>query len=278
MSKIALCFLVTKNIINLDVWKKWWKGHEDKINIYAHFSKKGSITQPELLKNRVKAVPTRWGDISLVNAERELYKKAYKNKQNAQFILISDSCVPIRTFDVVYKRLMKDKKRGILPYRSLGKYYKDDLVPFKDKDKCIKLMEKFNFFTETSYACDQWKSLSRQNVHDFLKMYKNKSYVKLFSRFCTDIIPDSLAPDELMYINWLRYMYGSKNLKKHVRNGLVTYVDFKGKAIHPITYRQITDNLKRELCYSDGLFARKFVNPLEKKLLSQVPVKCSRKR
>ena len=91
-NKIALCFLVTKNIINLDIWKKWWSGYEDYINIYSHYSKKGEITQPELTKNRVKAVPTRWGDISLCNARHQLYKKAYSNKTNKMFILVSDSC------------------------------------------------------------------------------------------------------------------------------------------------------------------------------------------
>ena len=278
MKKIALCFLVTKNIINLDVWKKWWKGNEDKINIYSHFSKKGSIDQPELTKNRVNPVPTKWGDISLVNAEKQLYRAAYKNKSNVSFVLISDSCVPVKSFNIVYKKLTKDVKRGIAPYRSLGKYYKDDLAPFRDKKPCISLLDKFNFFTETAYACDQWKALSRNNVKDFFKMYKNKNYVKLFSKFCTEIIPDSLAPDELMYINWLRYLYGSKNLSKHLRNGLVTYVDFKGKAIHPINYRQITPALKDYICYSGGIFARKFVNPLEKRLLSQLPLKCHEKK
>ena len=278
-NKIALCFLVTKNIINLDIWKKWWSGYEDYINIYSHYSKKGDITQPELTKNRVKAVPTRWGDISLCNAEHQLYKKAYSNKTNKMFILVSDSCVPLKTFKMVYGKLMKDKTRGIAPFRSLGRYDREDMVPFRPKPDCIKLMEKFRFFDKDVYACDQWKCLSRNNVLDFLAMYRNKSFMKLFKKFCINVVPDSLAPDELMYINWLqqRHGFGGKNLKKVLRNGLITYVDFNKEAIHPLNYKQVTPRLKEYMCDSGAIFARKFVNPMEKKLLTQLPTSCRKK-
>ena len=107
-------------------------------------------------------------------------------------------------------------------------------------------------------------------------MYSNKGYLELFSQFCSEIVPDGLSPDELMYVNWLGYRYGSKNLSKHLRNGVVTYVDFKGKAIHPLNYRQVSPTLKEHICATGGMFARKFVNPLEKRLLSQLPLTCSR--
>ena len=277
--KIALCFLVTKNIININLWKKWWKGYEDYFTIYSHYSKKGDIVQSKLVNNRVDPVPTRWGHISLVHAEKQLYKKAFSNKSNKMFILISDSCVPVKPFKTVYQKLMKDKKRGIVPYRSIGRYSHDDMAPFRSRPKCIDVMEKYKLFSKDLYACDQWKCLSRPNVSDFLGMYRNKTFMKLFDYTCIDIIPDSLAPDELMYINWLqiKHGFGSKNLNKVVRNGLITYVDFNSKAIHPLNYRQVTPKLKENICYSTAIFARKFVNPMEKKLLTQLPTTCREK-
>ena len=271
---IALCFLVTKNIQNIKVWQKWWKGHEDKINIYSHFSKKGAITQPEILDNRVKAVPTRWGDISLINAEAELYKKALKNKRNKKFILLSETCIPVRSFDFVYKKMMKNPDKGFLPYRYFDKLVKDSPIPFREEPECIDLLEKYDFFKYKLMGCDQWKVFSRRNATDFLEMMKDKVYFKLFSAYCIDIVPDSLAPDELMYINWIRHKYGHKGFKKYVKNILVTYVDFKGKAIHPINYRQLTAKTQDEICSADAMFARKFVNSLENRLLKQMPVDC----
>ena len=64
---------------------------------------------------------------------------------------------------------------------------------------------------------------------------------------CIEIVPDSLAPDELMFINYLNRKYKG-NLKSNVRNSLVTYVDFTGKAIHPVNFRQLTPKLKENIC------------------------------
>lgn len=267
--KIALCFLVSRNIVNLNVWREWWAGQKEKINMYAHFSNKKGITQAELCENRVRAVRTQWGDISLVKAEYELYNEAYRDKNNKFFILLSETCVPIRKFSVVYNRLMKDRKRGMASYRSIGRY-DEDLTPFRAK--CSDLMDQYQFFDRTCYACDQWKALSRSNVTDFFKMWEDEQYVELFSKYCLHVVPDNLAPDELMFINYLRLKKGK--LSDVLRNRVVTYVDFKGKAIHPIAYRQLTSQLSDDLCTTDSLFARKFANPLEKRLLAQLPLTC----
>lgn len=265
--KIAICFLTTSNIVNLDIWEKWWKGNEHLINIYAHFSKKGQINQKILLDNRVKPVPTKWGDISLVNAEYQLYNKAYKNKQNKFFILVSATDIPVKSFKFVYSRLFRNINKGILPYRrvEINKLFKTD------KENCKELLDKFGFLKKVVYAADQWKALSRNNVKDFLDMYKNKGYIKLFSDYCMKIVPDSLAPDELMFVNFLKWKYN--NLTKYVRKGGITYVDFKGKAIHPLIYEQITNALRKKICDTDSMFARKFPNP-NKKLIDQIPIKC----
>lgn len=274
MKKIALCFLVTKDLYNLNLWEEWLKGNEDKYSIYVHFSNSKNITQDLLIKNRVTPVPTQWGDISLVKAEKNIYKKAMKNKENKFFILLSESCIPVRNFNYVYRRLMRNIKKGILTYRNIGAYDNpEDIVPFISKKECINLMYKFEFIDKDMYASDQWKILSRNNVNDFFEMFTNKNYVKLFEKFCIAIIPDSLAPDELMYINYLVYKYG-KRFKKQIRNRTVTYVDFEDDAIHAIAFKDITPILKEDICYSNAMFARKFMEKNEKKILTKIPLKC----
>ena len=281
-SKLALCFLITRNIRNQKVWEKWWEGHEDKFSIYVHYSNssKDNVTAPLLKQNRVRPIKTRWGDISLVNAEKQLYKKAFTDKRNKFFILLSDTCIPVREFMYVYRRLMSNPKKGIAPYRRIHSYHAkdtaEDFMPFVNTDVCINKMRLADLLGHDLYACDQWKVFSRKNVQDFLRMFDNKTFVKIFSS-CIYLIPESLAPDELMFINYLAYKYKNKGgIKSQLRNRVVTYVDFKGKAIHPLTYKTITADLSYEICSANAMFARKFKrhNPV---LIEKVPLNCSKK-
>lgn len=271
MSKIALCFLVTKNLENLEIWEKWWEGNENKISIYVHYDKKG-VTQDLLTENKIKkTVKTKWGDLSLVKAEKNLYEEALKDKDNKYFLLLSETCLPIREFSYVYRRLNRSPK-GIISYNQWDPYGKDDdYVPFIDKPKCIKILKEFSFFTKV-YTADQWKVLGRKNAIDFIKMTEDKKYKELFSAFCIEVVPDSVAPDELMFINYLKWKY--KKLSKEIRQGLVTYVDFKEKdPVHPKSYKNLTKNLENLICDTNAMFARKFVNT-NKKLKKNIPVKC----
>ncbi len=261
MSQIALCFLVTKDLVNLKVWEEWWKGHEHLINIYAHFSTKKNVTQPILLKNRVDPINTKWGDVSLVYAEAKLYKKATLTQSNQFCILLSETCIPVRPFAYIYKRLFRDPNRGILHYRRIDNF-KHQTEPFITNTFCNSLIEELGFKGNKVYASDQWKILSRKNVNDFIEMTLNKKWVHLFNR-CIKIVPDSLAPDELMFINYLN----DHHLLTTIRRGVVTYVDFKKIAIHPIVFKRISPRLSKDICDTNAMFARKFIEPTKTQLL-----------
>src|SRR4029078_5027143 len=97
------------------------------------------ITQKLLLTHRVHAVPTKWGDISLVEAESELYKAALKDKSNAYFILLSDTCVPVRSFNYIYNRIKRDE-RGIVNYRIINNF-KSNPSPFITTKQCDYLLK-----------------------------------------------------------------------------------------------------------------------------------------
>lgn len=276
--KIALCFLITADVSNPEVWEHWWKGNEDKFSIYSHYSegKEDGVTLPWLKKNRVHPVPTRWGDISLVNAEAELYKKALKNKDNAFFVLLSGTCIPVRTFKYVYNRLLRSPKKGIMTWFKEDKYHVTDetFEPFIKSASCTNTLVNKKIVGATLYSAQQWKALSVPNAKDFLKMMTDKVYMNMFQE-CIKVVPDSLAPDEFMFINFLKNKY--HNLTKVMRSGSVTYVNFKGAAIHPIEYFNFTPKLKREVCDIASLFARKFPknNPA---LISQIPALCGKTR
>lgn len=277
--KIALCFLVTKDISNLHVWEKWWSGNEHLINVYAHYSNPEGITQKLLQKNRVPPVPTKWGDLSLVIAEGKLYETALENKENAFFALLSGTDIPVRTFQYTYDRLFSDTKRGFLGYRRVPSF-RDDTQLFTTERNCTKFLKKFGLIGKP-FVADQWKILSRRNAEYFIKMFRNDDFVQLFtpteSNGCIRIVPDSLAPDEIMYASFMAWKTGGK-LYTQFRYAGPTWVDFKlESAIHPKEYRQVTKILADDLCYSNVFFARKFSNSLPR-LESQLPVICKKRR
>lgn len=278
-NKIAICFLVTKDLSNLDVWKNWWKGYEHLVSVYAHYSNPEGVTQELLIKNRVPAVPTKWGDLSLVVAEGKLYETALKDKDNAFFALVSGTDIPVRSFEYIYDRLFQDRYRGFLGYRKIGSF-RGDTKLFNQADECLGFLKKFKLFGP-GFVADQWKVLSRRNAEDFLRMFQNVEYVKLFSLDsdggCIRIVPDSLAPDEIMYASFMAWKTGGKMYRDFRYSG-PTWVDFKlESAIHPREYRQITKKLADDLCYANVFFARKFSSPLSR-LESQLPVECHGRR
>jgi hypothetical protein len=268
--RLAICFLTTSNITHLAAWERWWSGHEHQVKVYAHFSKRGKITQDTLLQTRVPPVPTRWGDISLVKAEAQLYKRALQSPKNVAFLLASAACVPVRSFAVVYTKVMRDLRRGLVTYRTTAGYAGARVSPFVPR--CQPLLDRYGLSAATCYACDQWKILSRQNAKDFVAMWRDKAYVRLFSKACIRVVPDSLAPDEIMFINWLKYRYGT--LRTQVRNQVVTWVMFSGDAIHPHNYHRIETRTARNMCDAGALFARKFQDASPEMLERSLPLHC----
>jgi len=99
-----------------------------------------------------------WGDISLVDAERRLLARAYLDTSNQHFLLVSESCIPVQSFETVYQYLMLSNHsyievkrehndnscwtRGLPAPRALSRWHKGsqwfelqrDLVPLVLRD------------------------------------------------------------------------------------------------------------------------------------------------
>ena len=194
-----------------------------------------------------------------------------KDKRNTAFLLVSAACIPVRSFRVVYREVMKDPRRGLVDYRTTAGYRDPDLTPFRPAAR--KLLDRYGLSGRTCYASDQWKILSRQNALDFVAMWRDKNYVQLFSNKYIRIVPDSLAPDEIMYINWLAYKHGT--LRSQVRKHVVTWVMFSGKAIHAHHYKRMDQRTAHNICTQKALFARKFHEASAAALERALPLTCS---
>lgn len=140
MKKIAFLFLTIDNPNFTNIWDYYFKGNEDKINIYIHPKNPDNITwHPECIIKNLK--PTAWGFI--VAAYISLFKTALKNKDNYKFITISESCVPIKPFNEMYNDLIKNKKESYIKIFPITNYDFGDRITSDvkkniDKDKLIK--------------------------------------------------------------------------------------------------------------------------------------------
>lgn len=128
--KIAFLFLTYNNLKRPDIWNKFFgidtelanetniidntRDYSNKFSIYNHAKEPNKITDLLLSGRHIpEHIDTCWGCTNLVEANILLMKAALKDPLNKKFILVSDSCSPIISFDKLYKELMKDDKSRI---------------------------------------------------------------------------------------------------------------------------------------------------------------------
>jgi hypothetical protein len=240
--KLAFLFLVIDRINHLDIWKKFLKGHENKYNIYIHSKKK--LLQEDLENYKISnIIPTNWGDFSLVSAYMELLKEAVKDKSNYKFILCSNSCIPIKTFDMIFDTLTKNNMSFITNKKS--RHDKKTL------DKRYTTLKQSDFIPRKYYKkSDQWIILS-QNIANIILQTRQK-YEPIFI--------NSIIPDE-HYIATVLFIELKKEYYWYISNEKTTLVDWNRPSDnhkHPHTFEIVTKEDIKLLRNSCELFARKF--------------------
>jgi len=123
--KIAFLFLTYNNLKRPDIWNKFFgiddnnnnsnkSKYSNKYTIYNHAKESDKVTDI-LLKDRhiPEHIETCWGCFGTVEANILMMKEALKDPLNKKFILVSDSCIPILSFDKFYNEVMKDDKSRI---------------------------------------------------------------------------------------------------------------------------------------------------------------------
>jgi len=132
MKKIAFLFLVLDNPNFPNLWDSYFKGHSDKYTIYIHPKYKSKCTWKK--KNVIKNIQeTEWGFIT--RAYIELMQEAYKDKTNYKFVTISESCIPIKSFDNFYNDVINDnrswvKRMNISNYDYTSRIITQKTLPF----------------------------------------------------------------------------------------------------------------------------------------------------
>ncbi|XP_020227358.1 glycosyltransferase BC10 isoform X1 [Cajanus cajan] len=283
-SKIAFMFLSPGSLPFEKLWDKFFQGHEGRFSVYVHASKTKPVHVSRYFVNRdIRSDPVIWGKISMVDAERRLLANALQDPDNQQFVLLSDSCVPLYHFNYIYDYLMYTNISFVDCFKDPGPHgngrYSDRMLPeveVKDFRKGA-----------------QWFSMKRQHaiivMADSLYYSKFRSYCQIAWRLVC--IPLHIQPglegrnciaDEHYLPTFLQMVDPGG-----IANWSVTHVDWSERKWHPKSYRardvtfellknitsidvsvHVTSDEKREVqswpCLWNGiqkpcyLFARKF--------------------
>jgi hypothetical protein len=132
MKKIAFLFLVLNNPNFPKIWDSYFRGHKEKYNIYIHPKYPSQTTwKKKCIINNLQE--TEWGFIT--KAYIELLKIAYENPDNYKFVTISESCVPIQSFEQFYNDCINDPRSWIKTMK-ISKYnYEARINPQKTTPK-----------------------------------------------------------------------------------------------------------------------------------------------
>ncbi|CAJ1941791.1 unnamed protein product [Sphenostylis stenocarpa] len=159
------------------------EGHEGKFSVYVHASKTKPVHVSRYFVNRdVRSDQVIWGKISMVDAERRLLANALQDPDNQQFVLLSDSCVPLYHFDYIYNYLMYTNISFVDCFKDPGPHgngrYSDRMLPeveVKDFRKGA-----------------QWFAMKRQ--HAIIVMADSLYYSK-FRSYCQVWMPQKILKE-----------------------------------------------------------------------------------
>ena len=229
--KIAFMFLIYDEINHENLWKLFFNNIDsNKYNIYIHYKdyKKSDFFDKYKLKT---IIPTAYGNISLVKAHNILLREALKDKNNTNFILLSNSCIPLKNFNYIYNKLNPNYS-----------YYNIAINLMISRN-----MQAFNYIKNYEFKkASQWSILNR--FHANILVNDENKYINWFIN----------CPDEHSHISYLYYKKLDNEIIKtyDASYDATTYTMWINHNL--INYDNITNEELLILYNSKCLFGRKF--------------------
>ncbi|XP_010483231.1 PREDICTED: uncharacterized protein LOC104761804 [Camelina sativa] len=228
-SKIAFMFLTPGTLPFEKLWDKFFQGQEGRFSIYIHPSRLRPVHISRHFSDReIHSDHVTWGRISMVDAERRLLANALEDPDNQHFVLLSESCIPLHTFDYTYRYLMHANVSFIDSFEDLGPHgtgrHMDHMLPEIPRQDFRKGA--------------QWFTMKRQ--HAVIVMADGLYYSK-FREYCrpgVEANKNCIADEH--YLPTFFHMLDPGGIS----NWSVTYVDWSERRWHPKTYRARDVSLK----------------------------------
>lgn len=210
--KIAFLFLTLDNVNFPTIWEKYFSGNEDKYTVYCHPKYPDKVTVNWLKSNIISnLVETGWGYI--VGAYHQLLLEAYSDTNNYKFVTISESCLPLKTFDQFYGELFDDDiKTSYIKFMEIKQY------DISERIRVNAGYQNYNFHKHYARFC-----LSRYHVEKLLKKVNDFKFFEHMhigdEFFLTMLEPyDSYVKDfAITYDNWEYVIEKRKNVNKKIK-------------------------------------------------------------
>ncbi|RZC02165.1 glycosyltransferase BC10-like [Glycine soja] len=264
--KIAFMFLTKGPVLLAPLWQRFFKGNEGLYSIYVHSYPSFNETVPESSVFHGRNIPSqevRWGENSMIEAERRLLANALVDFTNQRFVLLSESCIPLFNFSTIYTYLMNSTKTFVEAYDLPGEVGRGRYSPQMRPQIRLSQWRKGS----------QWFQIDRSLA---LQIVSDHQYFSVFKKYCKP----SCYSDE----HYLPTLVSIKFWKRN-SNRTLTWVDWSRGGPHPSRYfrTDVTIEFFNKLrfgrsCEYNGrttnichLFARKFTPHALDRLLRFAP-------
>ncbi|KAJ7955825.1 Core-2/I-branching beta-1,6-N-acetylglucosaminyltransferase family protein [Quillaja saponaria] len=226
--KVAFMFLSPGSLPFEKLWDKFFQGHEGKFSVYVHASKDKPVhVSHYFVDSDIRSDEVVWGKISMIDAERRLLANALQDPDNQQFVLLSDSCVPLYKFDYIYNYLMFTNISFVDCFKDPGPHgngrYSDHMLPE---------IEKKDFRKGA-----QWFTMKRQ--HAVIVLADNLYYSK-FRDYCKPGLEGRNCIADEHYMPTFFNMIDPGG----IANWSVTHVDWSERKWHPKSYKALDVTVK----------------------------------
>lgn len=229
---IGFLFLTYDNVFNENIWIDYFKGaNNNEYKIFVHPKDKILITNQGFFKDNIvpNTCKTRWGDFSLVEAQRILMKNAVSIPEIKHIIFVSHNTIPTTSFRSLYNFL--ENQKSFISY-NLAKRSEHLSRYKKINDPC--------FPKEKFLVQSQWCILSRSHAKTLLK--DHEKIKKIFGTM--------RIPDEHVYVNYLTY-FKNNDIEKKV----TTYVEWSNGT--PKVFYNLSNDLITKIRNTGCFFMRK---------------------
>lgn len=251
--KVAFMFLTRGPLPLSPLWEKFFKGHDEHYSIYIHSLPDYEAEFPPnsvFYRRQIPSKIAEWGQMSMCDAERRLLANALLDLSNERFVLLSESCIPLYNFSIIYQYLIRSR------HSFMGSF--DDPSPHG--------RGRYNPRMAPEVSLPQWRKGAQWFEVDRALAIRVVSDTKYYPKF-RDFCKPACYVDEHYFPTMLTI-----ETPKRIANRSVTWVDWSRGGAHPGSFGKgdITEEfLKRILegqnCLYNGqpsslcfLFARKF--------------------
>jgi hypothetical protein len=237
--RVSFLFLTRGDVHQQTIWEEYLEQAGHRARVFAHTKDVSLLRTGSILINaQIKQkVITEWASLSLVHATLALLRCALEDCNSSHFMLVSESCVPVRPFEDLLVNLRRDDRSRMHVWPL------SEVKRGGDRDKANRLEQLSGITSEHAYFQSQWMCLSREDALIVTEKDWTPSFENVYAAdecyFATVLAASGKPPPEAVAVR------------------PITWTDWRGGA-HPVEYHQVLPRTAARIAESGCYFARKF--------------------